>query len=138
MDDMTRDALEKIIVEYDNLSDDSAYSMKEIAREALALLSAPVASDAREQSREQVRWIRSWTPDKDWPAKGAAVFRFDRTINEAAERLERYVAERERKTREEEREACAERAIAYCRQFDGFFEGEDDIQLRAAIMEAGK
>lgn len=28
---------------------------------------------------------------------------------------------------------AADRAVAYCRQFDGFFEGEDDLALRAAI-----
>jgi hypothetical protein len=28
---------------------------------------------------------------------------------------------------------AADRAVDYCKQFEGFFEGEDDIGLRAAI-----
>jgi len=28
---------------------------------------------------------------------------------------------------------AADRAVEYCKQFEGFFEGEDDIGLRAAI-----
>jgi len=33
---------------------------------------------------------------------------------------------------------CAEAAVQWCEQYEGFMPGNDDIELRAAIMGAGK
>ena len=97
-----------------------------------AALSSPVADDARELEDRLLALLEMGDDDgKYW-----ACFRPG-----AAAIIERYAAERERKEREEEREACAERAVAWQRKLC-----EDDDwpcltctecdQLRAAIKEA--
>ena len=101
---------------------------------AIAALSAPVASDARDAAENFREWFVEWFT---WPMMGD-----EKATTKLAEFFERFAAERERKAREEEREACAERAVAWQKKLC-----EDDdwpcltctecVQLRAAIKEAG-
>ena len=76
-------------------------------RVAMALLSSPVASDAWELEERLLALLEMGDDDgKRW-----ACFK-----PEAAAEIERFTVERERKAREEEREAFAERAIAWLKQ----------------------
>ena len=57
-------------------------------------------------------------------------------IGRTTARIERFVAERERKAREEEREACAERALKIKAEFESAGVDLPDETLAAAIKEA--
>ena len=85
--------------------DDYDFSRVTFRAGYLVALFAPVASDALELVYA-IWQIVTQGSGTYWVARE----------DEAAALIERFVAERERKAREEEREACAERAIAWLKE----------------------
>ncbi len=113
-----------------------------LVREALALLDAPVTSDAREV------WERIEAFSENLlSGNGLAIFNRVRDIEPtktmlarerefAATLIEAYAAERERKAREETARKCAEAAYQAAYELD--ISKEDRAYIERAIMEAAK
>lgn len=99
--------------------------------ENVAALFAPMASDARELAAKVRKHEFRATPD------GTEIVGHVMTPEDAAAEIERFIAERERKAREEEREACW---LRFCRDWHIAYPalgGEPPEWCRAAIKEAG-
>ena len=119
-----REALEDLALE-------SVYS-KGVASKALAALSR--LAEPEEDARELVKTARAWTPGEDWPSEKVNVFRFDRSIDEAAALIERYVAAQVAKAHE----GALVRVCKSCAAKTTGRECSDEFKARCSIRAAIK